>query len=267
MKVIDVKSIGAGANKQVDESNLEGFIEAPLVEPIKTLVQKKIKTLSSSCNKSNVAHSGLHEAGADMLGSIFDKYHYPQRHSMGRGYAYIMVDYDSLDAENKQIFKDLYGILNRDNDEQPVRQLNKESGYTSKKLMTYAVNIGYVGDEDDGIPRKIREASILFENGKPKYDKDGEHCFYDITPLYEYADEKAERSNDVFFIKNYDFVPSTVVADRYILLRYPVNENTKVDEVTRFFSGIADKLTNNEKKKIAIFKKSQMNQGYGEIEV
>ena len=96
-KVVDVKPIWAKYVPVYNEEDLNDIVELPLLNACKDLFRKNIRTIMSSCNKFNVIglnkYAGDKEAGENM------KFMY----SYGEGYAWIMLDYDSLSEENKLI--------------------------------------------------------------------------------------------------------------------------------------------------------------------
>ena len=110
MKVKDVKRDKSNFKIIDMESDISELIETPVRKPVKQLYRKNIITVMSSANEINV--SWQDENGEDMYltNSDFDSVIF----SFGNGYAYIMLDYDSLSDENKAIMNDLYDELNED---------------------------------------------------------------------------------------------------------------------------------------------------------
>ena len=226
MKVSQVKRIDTEENKTITEENIEYLIEAPLMEPIKIFDAKNIKTLMSSCNEFNV--NPVREGNNIFTSDIKQEYRYKHVYSFGYGYAYVMLDYDSLSAENRDRLKSMYENLNQNSQEPPIRNIDSKNGYISKKRMVYAVN------------PELKQGQFRISRDYPEYP---------LSPDIESVAESADKSNDEFFINNYDVIPTSTRKARFILLRYPVNKETETNEVAEYFSEIANNLAIQEKVK------------------
>jgi len=214
MKVTNVERIDADQGLPLNNENLDELIETPLVEPIKVFHNKNIKTLMSSCNKYNV--NPILQNGANVFtDDIVDKYAYKHVYSFGYGFAYIMFDYDNLSLENKEFFNSKYKELNKDINEQPIRNIDYKNGYQSQKRMIYGVN-----------PTLHEKAPSGFRSDK-------------LFPNMESIPNDVEKAKDDFFIDNYDIVTTSTTKPRIVIIRYPVDENTQTHDVTNFFNSIA----------------------------
>ena len=108
MEIKDIKRDKSNYKTIKSENDIDEIIEAPLREPIKEFNRKNIITIMSSANEINV--KWLDEDGNDMYQTKrdFDAVKF----SYGNGFAYIILDYDSLSDENKAIMNKLYDELN-----------------------------------------------------------------------------------------------------------------------------------------------------------
>lgn len=79
------------------------IIEEPLKEPCRAFKAKGIETVMSSANKNNVLQEGEKAIEKDDVKRKELFLHSPTFESAGKGYAWIMLNYDSLSEENKNI--------------------------------------------------------------------------------------------------------------------------------------------------------------------
>lgn len=101
-KVIDIEPIWVDSVTILHESDLEKVVELPLLGACKELFRKNIRTIASSCNKFNATSLGNY-GNNERVGEYI-------KNSMGIGehYAWLMIDYDSLNEENRKVFESLY---------------------------------------------------------------------------------------------------------------------------------------------------------------
>ena len=97
MKIKDIRRDKSNYKEIIDESDIDEIIERPLREAVKDLFRKNIITIMSSANEINV--QWLDEDGNNMYQTRedFDA----TKYSYGEGFAYIILDYDSLSDKNK----------------------------------------------------------------------------------------------------------------------------------------------------------------------
>ena len=106
MLVKEVKPIGKIGEKLVGNENAEEIIdkiiELPLRKACKIYKNKNIETNMSSANKKNLPKKGIRIEKENLR--IDGKIHYftPNFLSAGKGYAWIMMNYDTLSNENKE---------------------------------------------------------------------------------------------------------------------------------------------------------------------
>ncbi len=107
MLVKEVKPIGIFGKKLIgDESAdkiIDKIIELPLRKACKIFKNKNIETNMSSSNKKNLPKEGDKRVEKEDL-KIDNEFHYfgPNFTNVGKGYAWIMINYDTLSNENKE---------------------------------------------------------------------------------------------------------------------------------------------------------------------
>ena len=107
MLVKEIKPIGKFGKKLVGDDNadkiIDKIIELPLRKACKIFKNKNIETNMSSSNKKNLPKEGDKRVEKEDL-KIDDKFHYfsPNLLNAGKGYAWIMINYDTLSNENKE---------------------------------------------------------------------------------------------------------------------------------------------------------------------
>ena len=219
MKVIDVERISTEENQVLNDNNLEEFIESPLIEPVKRFNEKGVKTLMSSCNKQNV--KWINEDGVNLYTKdIKEDVMYKDLYSFGYGYAYIMMDFDSLSEENRMIMKSTYAVLNEGLNE----DCDQSKAYRGSKKVIYGA-----------VPSTVTV-------GQHEYDTNGFKKRPGIYFSIKTLKEDSLKTNDDFFLNNYDTVPTSTTVPRIVIMRYPVNDKTETQDVTNYFNKIADML-------------------------
>ena len=114
MLIKEIKPIGkVGKNLVGNESAeeiIDKIIELPLRKACKIYKNKNIETNMSSANKKNLPKKGKRVEKEDL--KIDNKIHYftPNFLSAGRGYAWIMINYDALSNGNKE---KIFEMLNK----------------------------------------------------------------------------------------------------------------------------------------------------------
>lgn len=100
----EINPIWADKVTILEVEDLDGVVELPLLNACKELFKKNIRTIMSSCNKYNLLgyEEYAHQEEYNLTSIMRQLYAY------GEGYAYIMIDYDSLDEENKNIIHQMY---------------------------------------------------------------------------------------------------------------------------------------------------------------
>ena len=218
MKIKDIRRDKSNYKKINDETDIDEIIERPLREAVKDLFRKNIITIMSSANEINV--QWLDENGNNMYQTRedFDAIKY----SYGEGFAYIILDYDSLSDKNKKIIDDLYNELNPQEEQQIyTKPITTEQSYKGNKRIIYAIH--------------------QVENPEHAWQIDSENTLGLLTGT-------GAEASDIDFMRKSNFVYTTPYTERSVIIRYPVNEETEEGEVEEFFSSICSKLENQERR-------------------
>ena len=218
MKIKDIRRDKSNYKKINDETDIDEIIERPLREAVKDLFRKNIITIMSSANEINV--QWLDENGNNMYQTRedFDAIKY----SYGEGFAYIILDYDSLSDKNKKIIDDLYNELNPQEEQQIyTKPITAEQSYKGNKRIIYAIH--------------------QVENPGHAWQIDSENTLGLLTGT-------GAEASDIDFMRKSNFVYTTPYTERSVIIRYPVNEETEEGEVEEFFSSICSKLENQERR-------------------
>ena len=218
MKIKDIRRDKSNYKKINDETDIDEIIERPLREAVKDLFRKNIITIMSSANEINV--QWLDEDGNNMYQTRedFDA----TKYSYGEGFAYIILDYDSLSDKNKKIIDDLYNELNPQEEQQIyTKPITTEQSYKGNKRIIYAIH--------------------QVENPEHAWQIDSENTLGLLTGT-------GAEASDIDFMRKSNFVYTTPYTERSVIIRYPVNEETEEEEVEEFFSSICSKLETQERR-------------------
>ena len=189
MLVKDIEPIRLDNIKINSIDDLNKIVELPLLEACKIFYNLGITTVMSSCNKDNV-RMGQYEQRKI---TYYTATSFTRDWSFGNGYAWILLDYDSLGNQNQEYINSLY---------------NKNN----KKLIQLVTMPQITGDYE--LDKKT-------DNINP----------YPDNPLY------------IDFYNKKDPLFTTPYVERGVLLRYPINENTTVEEVNDYFTKLASTFT------------------------
>lgn len=218
MKIKDIKRDKSNYKTIKSEDDIDEIIEAPLRKPIKEFNRKNIITIMSSANEINF--KWLDEDGNDMYQTKkdFDAVKF----SYGNGFAYIILDYDSLSDENKAIINELYDELNP-NEIKPTyeKPITAEQSYNGNKKVIYA----------------IHQKEKSFHAWK-----------IDSEETYKLLTNEPEDTSERTFFERGDFVYTTPYTERSVIIRYPVTEETTAEEVENYFLKICSKLKGQDKR-------------------
>lgn len=106
--VKEIKPIGkVGRNilKNSDANTIiEKIIEKPLQKACKICKEKNIETVMSSANKKNIMKNNAEIVNREKLLEKLNKNKLQTFEEIGKGYAWIMINYNTLSDENKEIF-------------------------------------------------------------------------------------------------------------------------------------------------------------------
>ena len=211
---------GVGKNllKENDPDEvIKTSIELPLRKACKIFLKKGIKTVMSSANKHNIVQNQDDIIEKEditispqeyLFMSMEDK---PNFEDAGKGYAWIMIDFDSLSNENKDWLFTL-----------EERKDSKENSIGEKGI--WFVQPCVMGNLDYKI--KIGE----YTKQKLK-----EMLKEEEIPDVEY-DERLARFDKKRILLSYN----NRYPDNVVILRYPVSEKTTVEEVEEYFAKFAE---------------------------
>lgn len=102
---------------EAEESYINGKIELPLRNACKIFKAKGIETVMSSANQNNILKPGESPFEREDLLKVQEPNVRPSYEMVGKGYAWIMLNFDTLSEENK---KWLFSLESRNNGEKAV---------------------------------------------------------------------------------------------------------------------------------------------------
>lgn len=218
MLVKDVEPIGNVGENLLNISNydeiIDKIIEKPLRNSIKIFRQKGIKTIMSSCNKNNILKFGERRKEKEDIKGKEIFFNSPTFEDAGKGYAWIMLDYESLADENKDM---LFKLEERKN------ELGENIGEKGVWFVQPCVmgNLFY----------QLRCGKINYEEIKDFLEEDEKDSFKDIK-----LDKRLKKFEEKSIILKYN--------NRYpaltVIIRMPIDENTTLEEVDKYFCKFAE---------------------------
>lgn len=217
--ILDIKPIIFDGDINLDNiSTINECIEPPLRNACKQLNEKGIKTIMSSCNSEDVKNRNV-KIDSYRVGQGFNPPFF-----IGNGYAWIIIDWESLTDENKSIFVD----------------------YNSGKKK---------------MPLSDRELNILKHNcslDSPKIPINWQMVrFFEVIDGNKFLEDRSnfgklvqESEFDIYFDSNKNGLLSycslnNIASDyRIVILRYPIDELTTIGDVEKFFANFILQLSN-----------------------
>lgn len=109
MLIAEIEPIGRGGVNLLEKDNADSLIneivELPLRKPCSLFKQKGIETCMSSANKNNIIPAGEKRIEKQDVYGNGQEWYYPRPtfEDAGKGYAWIMLNYNSLSDENKDL--------------------------------------------------------------------------------------------------------------------------------------------------------------------
>lgn len=187
------------------------YIELPVRKACIDLNNKGIDTIMSSANKRDCKNGNVPENQNQYL-------------SIGNGYAWIMIDYDQLNEQNR----DLIDKLN--NGEEKVYLSDK-----AKNILIHNCSINGIQSSQSELFKfyRVKESSP----DTAKYYRRPNKI---PTPIQNDKFEEQARtlfhSNSSFSNYSFNF--------RGVALRYPIEETTEVEEVIKYFEEVIQLMIN-----------------------
>lgn len=218
MYIRDIEPIGDIGVELLDKENAEEIIdriiEEPLKKPIKVFYNKGIRTVMSSANKNNIVPKGEKPKNKEDVKSGYLFLDGSTFEDAGVGYAWIMLDFDILSDKNKEM---LFRLEER----------KDEKGNKVGEEAIWFVHPTIMGNIDYQMKTGRFNYDLLGPSAKDEKPIE----IVKVDPQYVKFEDKA-----IILPYNNRYPANTVI------LRMPVNENTKVEEVEEYFCKIAELL-------------------------
>lgn len=193
---------------------IDKIIELPLRKACKVFREKGIETVMSSANKNNVLRDGEKRIEKEDVYGSFDKLF--ENHlflEAGKGYAWIMLNFNTLSDENKELLFELEERIGKDGEKVGEKAIWFVHPTEMDGNIEFSLRIGkYDYDflrtilSEEEIPRNIEVEEKLIEFEKRH-----------IVLLYPWTDSSTEA----------------------VFLRMPVDEHTTAEEVEEYFVNFA----------------------------
>lgn len=206
-----IKEIGLNLlKKDYGLELIDEIIELPLRMACKIFKEKGIETVMSSANRNNILVTGSKPIEKENVKGREFFYPHPTFQDAGRGYAWIMLNFDNLSDENKDL---MFSLEERVDD----------NGEKIGEKMIWFVNPCTFGNLD----YKLKIGEYTYEHLRT--------CLSDEIPQgIEYDARLAKfASRHIVLSYNNRYPVNTAI------IRMPINEQTTVSEVDEYFSLIA----------------------------
>lgn len=230
-----------GDSKTVyNERDLTKLCEAPVLEACKIFMNLGISTVMSSGNRDNVLSSQKPKVAyneRDIISNSSNDFSY------GYGYAWIMLDYDSLNHQNRDL------VISLSNNES-CEMIDCLSD-TAKALFVQRCKIDNVKPSDNQlvqlclVPNRLCRLYFTHRRYKQSLSEALSQLKTNPNPFDNLSVSFYEKATMLF---------TTPYKERVVILRYPVGEMTTVEEVSSFFINLAAKFSKNTLGRISIKK-------------
>ena len=198
-----------------DNDIIDKIIELPLRKACKIFKQKGIETVMSSANKNNVLKAGQKAIEKeDVYGNMEKLLENHLFLEAGKGYAWIMLNFNTLSDENKDLLFEI----------EQSKDKNKEK--IGEKLIWFV----HPTEMDGNVEFSLR-------TGKYDYDYLRSFMNEEEIPKNIKVDEKLVEFEKRHIVLLYPWIDSSTEA---VFLRMPINEQTTVEEVEQYFATFAD---------------------------
>lgn len=211
-----INKVGVNLLKSDNEIDvIDQIIELPLRKACKIFRNKGIETVMSSANKNNVLKPGEKSIEKeDVYGNIEKLFETHTFLEAGKGYAWIMLNFDTLSDENKDLLFELEERKRKNGEKIGEKIIWFVHPTEMNGNIEFSLRIGkYDYDflrtvlNEENIPKKVEVDKKLIEFEKRH-----------IVLLYPWLDSSTEA----------------------VFLRMPINEKTTVEEVQEYFSKFAE---------------------------
>lgn len=213
MLIKEVEAIDkSGINLLVEDDSLnliDELIELPLRYACKIFKEKGIETVMSSANKNNILDEGITPTEKEDVKGKYLFLDSPTFQDAGKGYTWIMINFDTLSDENKDL----------------VFALESELG----ENFIWFVHPFTLGNLD----YKIKTGKYTYEQLRSWLPED------EIPQGIEFDRYLAEFERRHIILGYNSRYPINS-----IFLRYPANASTTVEEVETYFVNIAKRFNN-----------------------
>jgi len=202
-----------------DNDIIDEIIEIPLRKACKVFKQKGIETVMSSANKSNVLELGEKIIEKeDVYGTIEKLFENHSFLEAGKGYAWIMLNFNTLSDENKDL----------------LFELEKTKGKNGEKIGEKLIWFVHPTEMTGNIEFSLRI-------GKYDYDYLKLCLPEEEIPKNIEVDEKLIEFEKRHIVLLYPWTDSSTEA---VFLRMPINAQTTVEEVEQYFVNFAECFKN-----------------------
>lgn len=268
----EIEPQGNDGSKKLIVDSEYSFIEYPVREAVRRMNESGMKTIMSSSNKDDVEGCGKEENTLSEHIFIWKNSHF----SIGNGYAWIMIDYESLSEELKQRVIE----LNRGDIEVTISDKTKEYFNTNctangckqtqgELIKFYRVLQKHPNEVSELFPQiedemtKLEDEIAKLEIEKKKFEEETRGKKRIIwgrlkefrekhRKLDEYRKEKARHDQlsdeDKYFEDNMtslyheNSLGYNGVDYKAVVFRYPVGEETTVEEVQQYYQELLNLL-------------------------
>lgn len=215
MLVSEVEPIGDIGINLLQEKNpkdiIDKLIELPLRNACKIFLEKGIETVMSSANKNNVLSKGEKTKEKEDVYGRECLYPSPTFEDAGKGYSWIMINFDSLSDSNKDLLFSIEGRTGKD-------------GQKVGEKIIWFVHPRTIGNLD----YKIKTGRYSYEYLRTIFEEE------EIPQNIEVDERLAEFEKRHVVLRYNNRYPKNTV-----IIRMPINEETTVDEVDKYFTNFA----------------------------
>ena len=222
MKILEVDRIDGDSVQITSADDLDKIVELPLLESCKIFYNLGVRTVMSSCNREDVLNKDKPRKK-----NITFKDNIRRDWSFSNGYAWILLDFGQMSSENQEYLL----LLCDENNFSLVEKLPENA----RKAF---LDLWKLNDANPTNKELIELVTIPEIHGyvSPK-----------VVEMYEKTDNTNPRPNDPIYTEFYDkkhtlFI--TPYVKRGVLLRYPLNDETTVEEVNNYFVELANTFSN-----------------------